>query len=267
MKYWHPEKKEWHENIKGIYHVSSIGTNHQDIDYEDHSGPCLRQTYWEYTDPLPNSDATEGNFEQGREMHERLQKIIKEWKPNTVIEKPLAKIFERGEQKILIVGSIDIEYKHIFNLDRDDSKTKKKISIWDIKTASDYTLPADEDDINITHFDQVIIYGTLDVMYELHPDFTEMKGLKIIYINKHQKATHPLKRPYDFVEGVEKLRDCIDRSFYLDECLTKSEIPVPEPMHWCKFCKYRSRCMAQGDVEIILNTRGNIKGLKVIDNA
>jgi len=177
----------------------------------------------------------------------------------------LAKIFIRDKQKILLVGSVDVEYKHLFDLKIDDDKTKKQISIWDIKTASDYTLPKDRYDKNPTHFDQVIVYGTMDISFDLHPEHNEMKRVKIIYINKHNKGTFVQRQKYDIDKGMEKLADCIGRCFYLDECLEKGIVPRPEPMHWCKYCKYLRRCIKQGDVKPILNTRGGIKGLEVID--
>jgi hypothetical protein len=266
-KYWHPVFKDWHQNLKGVYHVSSVGCSHQDLDYEEHSGPCLRQTAWEYTDPLSNSDATDGNLEEGHDHHKKLQKIIKKWKPNTVIEKPLAKIFERDGRKILLVGSIDVEYKHLFDMEKDTSKTKKKVSIWDIKTASDYTLPASRSDKNPTHFDQTKIYGTMDALFELHPEHNGVWRVKLIYINKHNKATYTQRERFKLDEGVDKLGDCVDRCFYLDECLEKGEIPAPEPMHWCKYCKYLKRCIAVGDVEPIMTKRNVLKGLKVIENS
>lgn len=263
-KYWHPKFKDWHENIIGVYHISSIGNNHQDLKYNKHSGPCLRQTNWEYTDPLPNSDETEGNFEEGDEHHDKLERIVKKWKPNTVIEKPLAKLFTRDGKTILIIGSIDIEYHHLFDVRIDTDKTIKQISIWDIKTASSYTLPKDKYDYNPTHFDQVSNYGTFDYLFELNNELTEIKRLKIIYVSKHNKATFVQRQKFELDEGLILLDDLIERSFYLHDCLLKKEIPVPEPMKWCKYCKYLKRCMEQGDIEIIYSGGGKyIKGIKL----
>lgn len=271
QKYWHPELfrelPDWHENIIGIYHVSSIGCNHQDLEYNEHSGPCIRSTYWEYTDPLPDTDETIGNFEMGDDIHIKLQFIIKKWKPNTIIEKPLAIVLERDGKVILLVGSIDIEYKHLFNLLNATSQTKKKISIWDIKSASEYTLPKGKYDKNITHFDQTNIYGAMDTLFDLHPDYNEIIRLKIIYVNKHNKGTFCQRERFDLSNATNKLSDCIDRAFYLHACLETSQLPVPEPQKWCKYCKYLTRCIDQGDVEPIMKGKKNPKlvGLKVIE--
>jgi len=263
-KYWHPEFKDWHENIKGVYHISSVGCDHQDLEWDEHSGPCLRQTYWEYTDPIPDSDETEGNFEEGREHHEKLQKIIKKWKPNSIIEKPLAKIFEREDQKILLVGSIDVEYHHLFDLLTDTAKTKKGISIWDIKTASMFTMPKGKYDKNPTHFDQTKIYGTMDVLFDLHPLHNKMVRVKIIYVGKHNKRTLTQRDIFDLDEGMEKFGSCLDRAFGLDECLDNEVVPKAEPMKWCKYCKYLERCTEQGDVLPIMKYKKMV-GLKVVD--
>ena len=262
QKYWHPEFRDWHENIIGIYHISSIGNSHQDLDSDEHSGPCLRQTYFEYTDPIPNSDETEGNFEEGEEHHKKLQKIIKKWKPNTVIEDPLARIFEKDGQKIIITGSIDITYKHLLKLARDSAKTKKRISIWDIKTASDYTLPKDRYDKNPTHFDQTSNYGTFLILYELNPKTNEIVRQKIIYTNKHNKSTHVQRQKFNLEKGIEKFSEMIDRAFYLDNCLKLKMFPEAEPMHWCKYCKYLKRCIEVGDVEMVMKGK-YMKGLKI----
>lgn len=265
-KYWNSTPKDWHENIKGVYHISSIGVNHQDLSYEEHSGPCLRQTYYEYKYSKPNNDGTSGNLYMGSLLHKKLQKIIKDWKPNSIIEKSLAKIFERDGRKVLLVGSIDVEYKHLFDMEKDTSKTKKQISIWDIKTASDYTLPASRSSKNPTHFDQVKVYATMDIMFELHPEHNEMKRVKIIYVNKHNLSTHIQREKYSLTEGVEKLGDCVDRAFYLDECLENRTVPNAEPMHWCKYCKYLRMCIEVGDIETIMTKRNILKGIKVIES-
>jgi len=263
--YWHPDKMEWHQNIKGIYHISSIGCNHQHLDYDEHYGPCLRSTYWDYTDPIHDSDETEGNKEMGTETHEKLQKIIKAWKPNCVIEKPLAKIFERDGRKILLVGSIDVEYHHLFDLKKDDTTTKKNISIWDIKTTSIFTEPKGKYDKNSTHFDQTALYGAFDMLFDLHPEHNIIVKLKIIYVVKHNKRTLTQRMKFDPTEAVDKFADCVDRAFYLDECLEKGEVPVAEPQNWCKICKYLDRCKKCGDVEEILKGKKVKKmvGLKV----
>lgn len=263
-KYWHPVFKDWHENIIGVYHISAIGCNHQDLNYNEHSGPCLRQTFWEYVDPLPDSDETTGNFEEGNDHHKLLEGIIKKWKPNTIIEKPMSKLFTRDGITILITGSVDVEYQHLFDLDKDDSKTKKKISIWDIKTASSYTMPKNKDDMNPTHFDQISNYATFNYMYEINTETKEISRLKMIYVDKRNKKTIIQHMEFDIDIGVELLSDLVDRAFALHECLENNVVPIPEPMKWCKYCKYLSRCIDQDDVELIYVGK-YLKGLKVKD--
>lgn len=268
IKYWHPErlqeKKDWHQNIIGVYHISSIGCSHKDLDWDEHSGPCLRKTYLDYTNPIPDSEETEGNLEEGKDHHKALQEIIKEWKPNSIIEKPLAKIFARNGQKILLTGSIDIEYHHLFDLVKDDENTMTGISIWDIKTAL-YTMPTNKYDKNITHFDQVCLYAVFDIMTSLHPDHHEILRVKIIYVNKNNKKTISQRQNFILVDEVNKFADCLDRAFYLDDCLRKEQIPVAEPMKWCKWCKYLGRCLAQNDVEPIMEGKNTkrLVGIKV----
>ena len=84
---WHPEyfyeEVDWHEKIIGVYHISGIGCGHADIDPDEHSGPCLRQVWWDYTHPIPHNQETEGNFEMGSDLHEKWQKIVKKWRPGS----------------------------------------------------------------------------------------------------------------------------------------------------------------------------------------
>lgn len=267
LEIWHPElfgvKPDWHENKIGVYHISAVGVNHQDLGYDEHSGPCLRNLYREYTDPIPDSPSTMGNFEMGEDLHRALQKIVKEWEPNTIIEKPLAKIFTRDERSILLVGSIDIEYFQMFNLKKATSETKRKVEIWDIKSASSYTLPRGRYDKNPTHFDQTKVYGGFDILFGLNTEHCEMVRVKIIYIDKHNKATYIQREKFIPEEAIEMVGDCVDRAFYLDSCLLNKQIPVPEPMKWCKYCKYLDWCIGQNDVEPIYK-RKNIIGLEVI---
>ncbi len=272
-KYWKAKPREWHENKIGIYHVSSIGCNHQDLDPDNHSGPCLRSTYWDYVDPIPNSDETDGNLEEGNRHHKDLQKIIKEWKPNSIIEYPVAvelireldELGEDGElqeEKILFVGSIDILYKHLF--DDEINYNVKSWSIWDIKTASSYTLPRGKYDKNPTHFDQTEIYGYIVLAFDLDEHKNKIKRKKIIYIDKHNLGTYTQREKFNVIEAEEKYQDAVERCWYIHDCLTKGEVPAPEPMHWCKYCKYLDRCMEQGDVEAIQGRGGYIKKLVVV---
>ena len=268
LEVWHPEKFndkiDWHAHLIGVYHISAIGCNHQGLESTEHSGPCLRQTSWDYTDFIPHSQETEGNFEMGGDLHKAWMKIVKEWYPHADIERTVAKIFTRNGVSILIVGSEDVHMPLIFNLKIATSRTKRKREIWDGKSASSYTLPKGRYDKNPTHFDQPKIYGGFEILYELNMDLNEITRVKIYYFDKHNKGTYIQRSKFNEEEAIEKVGDCIDRAFYLHECMLKGEVPVPEPMKWCKFCRYLDRCLEQGDVKIILTKRGKIKGLEVL---
>lgn len=268
LEVWHPEKFyeliDWHAKILGIYHVSSIGCNHQDLKSDDHSGPCLRQTYWEYSNPRPNTQETEGNFDMGKDLHKAWQKIVKKWFPHAIIEKTVAKVFTRDGVSILLVGSEDVHMPLVFNLKTATSKTKRKRAIWDGKSASNYTLPKGKYDKNPTHFDQPKIYGAFEILFELNMEHNIIVRVKIYYFDKHNKGTYIQREKFDDIEAIAKLADCVDRAFYLHTCLIKGEVPVPEPMKWCKYCSYVGRCIRQGDVKIIKTKKGKISRLEVL---
>lgn len=268
LEVWHPERfyelRDWHEKIVGIYHISSIGCNHQDLDSDDHSGPCIRNTYWDYVDPRPPTIETEGNFEMGDDLHNGWQKVIKKWYPHASIERTVAKVFTRGNISILIVGSQDVHMPLIFNMKHATSKTKRKREIWDGKSASQYTLPKGRYDKNPTHFDQPKIYGAFEILFELNMEHNEITRIKIFYFDKHNKGTYIQREKFNENESLEKFGDCVDRAFYLHTCLLKGEVPVPEPMKWCKYCSYIGRCIKKGDVKVIYNKKGNIRKLEVI---
>jgi hypothetical protein len=240
QKYWHPEFAEWHSYKIGEYHVSSVGISHQHLEPNEHSGPCLRATFYEYINPIEKSDETEGNFEQGSDMHKLLQDIVKKWKPNTIIEKPLIILIIKPDGRIIkVMGSEDIHYIH-----QPVVPAFVRISIWDIKTASEYTLPPDRKTKNPTHFDQTYIYAVIDEEYFLHPDKTKIVRLKIIYIDKHNKGVYVQRIKYNPKRGKKKLEEFKQRVIYLDDCLIKEELPDREPHHWCKYCVYQNRCRA-----------------------
>jgi hypothetical protein len=242
-KYWHPEFREWHENKIGTYHVSSVGLNHQDLEPEEHSGPCIRETWYEYTDPIPDRDETVGNFEMGNDIHKPLQEIIKKWKPHVIVEKPLKKIINNKGRMIKAVGSIDIEYQH--NCAKTDTE-KVKISIWDIKSASKFTLPSGKYDRSPTHFSQVSIYAVMDDFFSLHPDWNIVVRVKIIYVSKHNKATFTQRQKYQSELADEIWDEFCSRVCYLDDCLVEDILPEREPHKWCLkgYCKYKNRCRA-----------------------
>lgn len=269
-KYWHPEFKDWHAYEIGTYHVSSIGCSHQHLESDEHSGPCIRQTYYEYTDPLPNSDETDGLMEEGNEHHEKLQKIIKKWKPNSIIEYPVSVLLTREvngvKETIALVGSVDILYKHLFDLTKDDSSSIRVLSIWDIKTCGQWTVPLSRYDKNPTHFDQVDLYSYMALNFEFNPETHMIKRKKLIYVNKHQKGTYVQRETYRPEKAKAKYEDAEARCWYLHDCLVREEPPIAEPMHWCKYCKYVKRCIADGGVEPILYKNGKIKSMEVYDD-
>jgi len=266
---WHPEyfheEVDWHEKIIGVYHISGIGCGHGDLSPDEHSGPCLRQVWWDYTHPIPHNQETEGNFETGTEYHTKWQKIVKKWYPQAIIEKTVAKVFTRDIKSILIVGSEDVHMPLIFNMKTANSKSKRKREIWDGKTASNYTLPKGKYDKNPTHFDQLKIYGGFEILFELNMDNNEITRVKIFYFDKHNKGTYIQRERFDYAEATEKLGDCVDRAFYLHDCLLKNEIPIPEPMKWCKYCRYLSRCKQAGGIKVIETSRGKISKVVLDD--
>ena len=248
-KYWIKRPKETHEYKIGTYHVSQIGNSHIDLESSEHSGPCLRQGYWQYSDPIEFTDGTKGNFHMGRILHERIQEIKKINDPAVINEFPL----RMWIKDIIISGSIDTI---IF--------TKEGISIIDFKSASQYTLPSGKWDKNITHFSQVYLYAY--ILSLVFGSDINIKDVSLIYISKHNLATYVQTEKYDSEKAEGIFKDFLERCFYLDECLKQKQVPVPEPMKWCKYCDYRERCVKQGDVELVTTKKGTIRGLKVKNN-
>ena len=246
-KYWIEVPREVHEYIIGTYHVSQIGNSYIDLEFDEHSGPCLRQGYWQYLDPIKYTAGTLGNFHVGGAIHKSIQILMKKNNPAVVNEFPL----RMWIKDIIISGSIDTV---VF--------TKEGISIIDFKSASQYILPQGDYDKNPTHFTQVYLYAyILSLMFDV-----DIKDVTLVYVNKHNYATYEQTETYDSEKAEKIFKDFLERCFYLDECLKKKTVPVPEPMKWCKYCDYRKRCKEQGDVELIMTKRGTVKGLKVKDN-
>lgn len=245
-KYWIEEPKEVHEYKKGTYHVSQVGNGYPDLETDEHSGPCLRQGYWEYIDPIKQNDGTTGNFRIGSILHKKIQKIIKINNPAVINEFPL----RQWIRNVIVSGSIDTV---IF--------TKEGVHVIDFKTASQYTLPKGEFDKNPTHFTQVYIYAYLLSMI-LKLDIIDVS---VIYINKHNLETFKQTEKYDKDKAKLIYIDFNIRCFKLHLCLKDKAVPHPEPMKWCKFCKYLKRCIEVGDVEMVMKGR-YMKGLKVISN-
>lgn len=232
--YWKEEPKEWHRNLIGEYHVSAIGVDHQEFNPNDHSGPCLRQTFYFYVDPLPFTEQTEGNFHMGRIIHKELQRIYIINHPNAVAEFPLGLETEREGEKIKHFGSIDL-----MRIDLDG------LHVPDIKSASDWTFPKTSDDKNQTHFDQSRIYVGWLISRILNTKFMKVKTNGIIYVDKHNLYTGEQFEKTNKKLCIERFVEFIDRSWALHNYLIEEKLPPKEPNKWCKFCDYRHRCNAE----------------------
>jgi len=260
-KYFEAKPTEWHRNIIGEYHVSAIGVNHQNLEQNEHSGPSLRDIFYEYTNPLPNSATTRGNFKMGNIMHKYVQDDAKANRP-CIVEFPLMKTFTSGDQTIKVFGSIDlIEFDK--EPDKDGIAT---ITLVDLKSASDYTYPFGPEKLNPTHQDQVMIYAYWLQNWILNPKVMKISKIRIVYMNKHEAYCGEIDIPYNNDEALRIWVNFISRCFELDkklwEFITIQEewidieqhdggkeyrielnncLPRKEPHHWSKFSKYRFR--------------------------
>lgn len=232
-KYWILDEKEWHTYEIGKYHISSIGCSHKDIkDPKGHSGPCLRQTFYDYVDKVERSDEMEGNFDMGRMIHEALQDIYKKNHPNSIMEFPMQLVRKEIEN----VGSSDIV---VFTGMIDGVQ---HVDILDVKSSSSWTFPKDENDKNITHFDQVYIYSYWLQNLIFNKSRVKIDNLYIVYVDKHNKYTGEMHENYNPNIAVSKFTDYINRTDYLHSKLKNMELPDREPMKWCKYCVYADRC-------------------------
>jgi len=223
------DSSDWHRYKIGEYHVSSIGCSHKELDPQTHYGPCLRATYYAYTEPEEKDLKTIGNLLMGEILHKIVQERYKGLNPNAIIEYPVTHIY--GNQ-LTIKGSIDI-------LDLEDG------SIRDVKSASLFTFPGSEYDYNPTHIDQVSIYAAL--LKIMMPDFI-LNKLMIIYVKKHNLETIEQVVVFDREDVGLKFGDYLSRVVYLDLCLTNKREPKAEPHRWCKFCSKKEHCLEQGDI-------------------
>lgn len=231
-KYFIEKEGEWHEYEIGIYHVSSIGNTHEGINPQEHYGPCLRATYWEYLDPEERDDESTGNFRMGEILHEIAQKIYKKNHPNSVIEFP---IIYRLTTNILIKGSVDII-----------DFVKK--AVIDLKSASLFTFPSSEYDYNPTYISQVKIYTAMLNYWIFQEEYFKPELLRIVYMKKHNLETVELDQDCDWDDIAESYTDFIERVIYLDKCLRELKEPIAEPHKWCKFCPILERCLEQKDI-------------------
>lgn len=275
-KYFIIRPYDWHQNKIGYYHVSQIGNNNQDLKQKEHSGPCLRDTFYGFIpiDVKIQSLITEGNFGVGHLFHGHIEIIQKTNDPFNFPEFPLQKLLDHDGQKIIILGSIDLPRQQILTFD-DEAKDPIPIHITDLKTASEYTFPFDNSIMNRspTHFTQVYIYGYWLMNYYLNQKYNELIDLTVAYINKHEAYTGEQRELYDNDAGMRIFIDFISRAFELDTCLKKfmeiyneysdyikdhpapgknhideykismnETLPVREPHKWCKYCDNRFRC-------------------------
>jgi len=279
LKYFIIKPYEWHQNKIGYYHVSQIGANNQRLEPKDHSGPCLRDTFYGFIpiDVKLQSLNTQGNFGVGNIFHPHVENIQKTNNPFNFPEFPLQKLLDHDGQKIIVLGSIDLPRQKILTFD-DNADDPIPIHITDLKTASDYTFPYDNSVMNRnpTHFDQVYIYGYWLINYYLNSKYNKLIDLTVAYINKHEAYTGEQVEKYDNDHGVGIFIDFITRAFTLDTKLRRfmkiySEwcdhcveelkgnekntnlmlelkiqmnecLPTREPHKWCKFCDNRFRC-------------------------
>lgn len=230
--YWVEKPVERHRNIIGEYHVSSIGCDHSDLEPKDQSGPCMRETFYQYITPTNRPTIVEGNFHQGRMMHKESQRIYLINHPNSIAEFPLAIKIQRGDDEIIILGSIDIVE---FTFDG--------ILVKDFKSSSDWTFPSNKNDKNITHFDQVRIYsGWLQNI--LNKQLQKIIKNYVVYFAKHNLYTGEQEEDYDDKLCIMKFLNFLNRCWELHGHLKAMELPPSEPHKWCKFCDYRHRCFA-----------------------
>ena len=272
VKYFIIRERDWHEKKIGYYHVSVVGCNHQYLEPDKHSGPCLRAAFYEYTSPKEQSLSTKGNFHVGNSVHSEVELKAKINDPFCFPEFPLQRLFEHKGHKIIALGSIDIPTQKELTLE-DNAEDPILISVIDLKTASNWTFPFDESDINPTHFDQTKIYSFWLITYYLNRKYNKMDELTITYINKHEYYCGEQTQKYNNLEAKEIFTSFIKRCFKLDSRLKKFVklkhnydilfedepkpnedrvlelklsinkcLPDAEPMHWCKFCDNRNRC-------------------------
>jgi len=241
-EFWERPEVDWHEKIPHHYHVSALGACHAGLDPKLHYGPCMRQSFYKIVDPLPESPESKGNLRMGNILHEAMQKEEKLKNPNCVIEFPLYMEFERNNRKISISGSVDI-------VDFHKNCYPQTFDVIDIKSASEYTLPKDENDRNPTYFAQVAIYSYILQNFYFNPMFMKLLTMRVRYIAKHNAGINVVKLPYKNSLGKPMFDSFVDRCFEMDEQLYPEPepdliLPDAEPMRWCGLCDYAARCVA-----------------------
>jgi len=259
-KYWKdPNTVVWHKNIIGVYHVSAIGCDHQHLEPEDHSGPCLRQTFYQYVAPVEKNLKSKGNLNQGTVMHKEAERIYQIKRSYSIIEFPLAKSINKD---IAATGSVDVV----------DFLDNNEVLVLDFKTSSEWTFPKGKNDRQITHFDQVYIYAAL-LQNFVFGNTKRISHLKVVYLNKHDQFTGEQEMEYVNNIGLSKLLDFSNRCKKLHGHLVDyrnkiyscngSYLPNREPMKWCKYCDYKNCCRENviGGEALKTYTKGEVGAL------
>jgi len=238
-KYFIKKDTEWHSYKIGEYHVSAVGCSHQDLEPEEHYGPCLRSTYWDYLDPVEKELSGKGNLRMGNILHGIVQDIYKESYPACSIEFPILLTFsdEISGEDLKIRGSVDI-----LDFNGEDP------FVLDLKTSSMFTFPSSPYDLNPTYKTQVILYTYMLRNFILKKEYFDPKKVMVVFIKKHNAETVELEIKYNDEMYSGYYYDFIARMTYLHECLIKKKVPVAEPHRWCKLCPYLEYCMEKGDI-------------------
>lgn len=230
------EDETWHDYLIGEYHVSSVGLDHSNLEPEEHYGPCIRHTYFQYKVPVEKNGRVDGALLMGKIIHREIQTYRKKTNPNMVVEFPMTVYTKDG---LTVKGSIDmIEFDPIV--------------IVDIKTASDYTFPTSEYDINPTYSSQVKLYTGYLYNVIFNADYFFPEIMRITTVRKRNLETIEQDLPITEDEWDERFDEIIppfeDRVSKLHYCLMHDKIPDAEPHKWCKYCPNLEFCMERGDI-------------------
>lgn len=228
------DEKNWHRNVIGEYHVSSIGLSHADLEPEEHYGPCLRATYFNYKNNNDMDLNNKGNVTMGKILHEHVQRIYKERHPNSIIEFP---IFINYDEDIKILGSVDIL---VFGNGIDEDM------VIDIKSASMYTFPSSKYDYNATYISQIKIYAGYLIDEIFKDEYFNPQIGRIVYIKKHNLETIEMDfqlKDLDLI--IDEFEDRVEK---LHDCLINNVVPDAEPHKWCKYCPNLEYCLENEDV-------------------
>lgn len=261
-KYWVIREPNWHEYKSRVYHVSSIGNSYPDLSPDEHYGPDLLSTFFDYVNKKEHDLNSKGNLNMGNLIHKEVQKIYRKNHPFAVTEFALQRLIKNpiNKRNILLLGSIDIPEQVPLKLD-DDPDDKITVNVLDVKSASKYTLPHGKHDKNPTYFTQLRIYAYWLSHFYLNPEYIKIGKLKLVYVNKHNCETiDDVEEQYEdelcsnawycFVERACKLDESI-RKFYLYKNADLPEkqffelvnriAPKHEPHRWTKYNKYLPR--------------------------